>query len=147
MEVLLLNNVKTLGQSGEVVRVSEGYARNFLFPRKLAMTVTGGILKNAELHAKNRRQQLEKKLKGAEALKQKLESIRCEISVKVGKDDKLFGSVTNADIAASLAKQEIVLDRRMIDLSEPIRTLGSHQVRVKVHTDVEASLAVLVSRQ
>lgn len=146
-ELLLLQDVDKLGQSGQVVRVSDGYARNFLIPRRLAVIATGGVVAAAKTLAQNRQIELRRSLEEAEALRTRLESLECNISVKVGRDDKLFGSVTNFDIAKALQKLGIGLDRKKILLKEPIKTLGAHPIAVKLHPQVEASLKVWVVRQ
>jgi len=147
VELLLLSNVDKLGKSGEVVKVSAGYARNYLLPRHLAVQATKGIVAVAEEMAKNRQQQLKKALEEIQKLKEKIETLECLIPVKVGKEDKIFGSVTNADIAKSLDKQSVQLDRRKIVLKEPIKSLGDYSVSIKLHPEVEASLKVRVVRQ
>lgn len=147
LELLLLQDVDKLGQSGQVVKVADGYARNFLIPRRLAVLATQGVIAVAKTLAQNRQVELSKHLEEAEALRQKFESLECNIPVKVGHEDKLFGSVTSLDITAALQKIGIAIDRKKILLKEPIKTLGAHQVSVKLHPQVEASLKVWVVRQ
>lgn len=147
VELLLLSDVNKLGKSGEVVKVSAGYARNYLLPRHLAMPASKGVIAVAQEIAKNRQQQLKKALEETQKLKEKIESAECQIAMQVGKEDKLFGSVTNADIAKALEKQGIQLDRRKMVLKEPIKSLGEYSVSIKLHPEVEASLKVRVVRQ
>ena len=147
IELLLLSNVDKLGKSGEVVKVSAGYARNYLLPRHLAIRASKGVVAVAEEIAKNRQQQLKKALEEVQRLKEKIEAAECQIAVKVGKEGKLFGSVTSADIAKALDKQSIQLDRRKMVLKEPIKGLGDYSVSIKLHPEVEASLKVRVVRQ
>lgn len=146
-EVLLLEDVKNLGQSGQVIKVSDGYARNYLIPRHLAVRVSERVLAQAQLLAGKRKNQLEKELKEAEALRDQIEKLECPVAAKVGPEEKLYGSVTSSAICASLKKLGLAIDRRKIVISEPIKVLGTHTVSVKVHPQVEASLKVSVIRQ
>ena len=143
-ELILMADVEGLGLEGQTVNVTEGYARNYLLPRKLAVPVSHAALKRLEKNrlAREARQQNERA--AAQTLAQALEQISCTIPVKVGENDKLFGSVHANDIADALKAQKIELDRRKIHLAEPIRELGVYTVKVKLHPEVEASLKVWV---
>lgn len=147
MQVILQQDVKALGKKGEVKEVAEGYARNYLFPRGLAVEATGGQLKQLQ------KQQQIKDAKNAKILAQaaekaaKLEAMQVEIAVRVGENGRLFGSVTSADVVLALKKRGISVDKRKIDLSDPIKNLGTYQVRVKLHTNVEATLKVTVTSE
>ena len=147
MELLLLQNVEKLGQSGQVVKVANGYARNFLIPRRLAIVATSEAVKMAKDLAQNRQAELIKQVEEAQALRDRIESLECSLSVKVGRENKLYGSVTNADIAKALQGLGTPIDRRKIVLKEPIKSLGQFKVPVKIHPEVEASLKVLVVRK
>ncbi len=147
IEVLLLESMKSLGQAGELVKVSEGYARNFLFPRKLAMVATKGAVDMAKGIAKSREKEKQKVTEEAQALRDRLQALQCQISMKVGQQDQLFGAVTNTQIAEALQKAGVSIDRRKIVLSEPIKTLGEFSVAVKLHPEVEAALRVSVIKQ
>ncbi len=147
IEVLLLESMKTLGQAGEVVKVSEGYARNFLFPRKLAMVANKGAVEMAKGIAKSREKEKQKITEEAQALRDRLQALECQISMKVGQQDQLFGAVTSTHIAEALQKAGVSIDRRKIVLSEPIKTLGEFSVAVKLHPEVEAALKVSVIKQ
>ena len=144
LELILMADVEGLGLEGQTVNVTEGYARNYLLPRKLAVPISQAALKRLDKNrlARETRQQNERA--AAQALAQALEQVSCTIPVKVGENDKLFGSVNANDIAEALKAQKIELDRRKIHLAEPIRELGIYTVKVKLHPEVEASLKVWV---
>lgn len=143
-ELILMTNVEGLGLEGETVKVSEGYARNYLIPRKLAGLVTSAALKRLGKNRLEREARHLKELETAQSLALTLEKMSCTITAKVGENDKLFGSVTTADIIASLKQQGIELDKRKIQMAEPIRELGVFSVKIKLHPQVEASLKVWV---
>lgn len=143
-ELILMADIEGLGLEGETVKVSEGYARNYLIPRKLAVLVTSAALKRLEKNRLEREARHLKELEVAQSLALTLEKISCTITAKVGENDKLFGSVTTADILNSLKQQGIELDKRKIQMAEPIRELGVFPVKIKLHPQVEASLKVWV---
>ena len=144
MEVILREHVENLGRRGEVVKVADGYARNFLLPRKLALPVNEGNKKQIERErAKFDAHEAEEK-KAAEAIVERLAGVEVVIARKVGETDALYGSVTTADIAESLAAQGIELDRRKLQLAEPIKKLGDLDVPVKLHREVVGSVKVRV---
>lgn len=143
-ELILMADVEGLGLEGETVKVSDGYARNFLIPRKLAALVTKAALKRLEKNKLERETRHLKELEAAQAVGATLEKISCTITAKVGENDKLFGSVTAADILASLKQQGIELDKRKLQLAEPIRELGVFPVKIKLHPQVEVALKVWV---
>jgi large subunit ribosomal protein L9 len=143
IEVILKEHVEHLGRRGEVVKVANGYARNFLFPRKLALAVTAENKRQIERErAKEAREAEDVQI--AQALATRLEAIEIAISRRVGENDTLFGSVTSADIAEALAARELGVDRRKIQLAEPLKTLGDHVVPVRLHRDVTADVKVKV---
>jgi large subunit ribosomal protein L9 len=147
MEVILREDIDKLGARGQVVKVAPGYARNFLLPKRLAVAATDSNKKivEQERHAHLRK---EAKLKGeAEELAKLVGSLTVTITRKAGENDQLFGSVTAADIADALSAQKYVVERRKIQLEEPIRTLGEHKVPVRLHRDVTAEITVNVSRE
>jgi len=144
MELILTENVEGLGTEGAVVRVAEGYARNYLLPRKLAAPVTEAARRRLETRRKAREEQMKKDLEGARALVASIEQASCTLTVKTGEGGKLFGSVTAADIAAALKGQGLELDKRQIELAEPLRELGVFNVPVKVHPEVQATLKVWI---
>jgi large subunit ribosomal protein L9 len=143
-ELVLMADIEGLGLEGEIVKVSDGYARNYLIPRKLGARVTKAALKRLEKSKLEREARHLKELEAAQALTATLEKISCTLTAKVGENDKLFGSVTAADILASLKQQGIELDKRKLQLAEPIRELGVFQVKIKLHPQVETALKVWV---
>jgi large subunit ribosomal protein L9 len=144
IELILMADVDGLGLEGQTVKVTEGYARNYLLPRKLAANISQAALRRLEKNRLERESRQQKDRAAAQALAQTLEQVSCTITVKVGDNDKLFGSVSANDIADTLKAQKIELDRRKIHLAEPIRELGVYTVKVKLHPEVEASLKVWV---
>ena len=144
LELILMADVEGLGLEGQTVKVTEGYARNYLLPRKLAVSVSHAALKRLEKNRLEREARQQNERAAAQTLAQALEQVSCTIPVKVGDNDKLFGSVNANDIAEALKAQKIELDRRKIHLTEPIRELGVYTVKIKLHPEVEASLKVWV---
>ena len=141
MKVILQEDVKKLGQKGDLVNVAEGYARNFLFPRNLAVEATGGNLKSWKQEQKLQEKRQEREEDDAKKLAGKLEGNSVKLAVKVGEGGRLFGSVTSKDIAAAINKQlKLKVDRKKIELADPLKTLGSHRVRVKLYPGVEAEV-------
>lgn len=147
MKVIFLEDVKGKGKKGEVKNVSDGYARNYLLPRGLATEATEASMKqlNQQNKAEEKRKEAEKEK--AEALAAKIEKLTVQIPAKSGEGGRLFGSITSKQIAESLQKQKIKVDRRKIDLPEPIRSLGVTQVPVKLHPGVTATIKVQVVEQ
>lgn len=145
MKVILANDIEALGKKGDVVTVADGYARNFLVPKGLALLATRGALKQAELMRKAREEQ-EKKLKEEAAAKvAKLASSPVYISARAGEGGKLFGSVTNSDVARAILDQlDEAVDKRNVLMEDSIRTLGTHQVEVKLHEEVTGLVTVEV---
>jgi large subunit ribosomal protein L9 len=147
MEVILREHIDNLGRRGEVVKVAEGYARNFLLPRKLALPVTEANKRQIERErVKFEAKEAEEK-KGAEAIAARLGAADVTIARRVGENDTLYGSVTAADIAESLARQGLEVDRRKIHLAEPIKQLGEVKVPIKIHRDVTANISVKVIKE
>lgn len=147
MKVIFIKDVKGQGKKGQVKEVSEGYAANFLLPRGLARSATEGNMKVLENQnaAEEKRKQQEKD--EAVALGKKLESLTVELKAKAGEGGKLFGAITSKQIAEALAKQGHKIDKRKIELDEPIRNLGVTQMSVKLHPDVKATLKVQVTEE
>ena len=144
MEVILREAVDKLGHPGDVVEVSPGFARNYLLPRGVAYEATPGNLKRIA-QEKGRLEAAENaRREAARQMAATLEPISLTFSARVGEEGKLFGSVTSADIAHQLEAQGVHLERRMIDLHEPIRALGIYKVPVKLHADVKADIKVWV---
>lgn len=146
MEVILTQDVDRIGKAGEKVRVKNGYFRNFLSPRKLAVLATEAGLRFLEAKKKQAEEKRQKEKAGAEALAEKLKSLTCVIKAKVGEEGKLFGSVTRQHIEAELKNHEFSIDKRVIELAEPIHRVGEYQVPVRLHSDVEVLLKVVVTQ-
>ena len=144
MEVILREHVDNLGRRGDIVKVADGYARNFLLPRKLALLATDGNKKVIEREReKFDAKELEEK-NVAEAVSERLATIEVEIARKVGETEALYGSVTSGDIAEVLAAKGFDIDRRKLHLQEPIKKLGEFTIPVKLHRDVTTNLKVRV---
>ncbi len=144
MEVILKEHVEHLGRRGEIVKVANGYARNYLLPRKLALAVTDENKRQIEREKARAEAKDAEELKDAQALAAKVEKADIAIARRVGEGQTLYGSVTTADIADALAARDIVVDRRKIQLTEPLKALGEHAVPVKIHRDVTVNLVVKV---
>ena len=144
IEVLLMGDVPDVGQEGDVVRVAEGYARNFLFRKSLAAPVTEATRRKLAKLRAEREVALKLQLGAAQSLKDKLASISVTLTVKTTEGDKLYGSVTGADVAEALKKQGVEIDKHSVQLDEPIRTLGVFSVNVKLHADVIAPVKVWI---
>jgi large subunit ribosomal protein L9 len=148
MKVLLTETVDNLGSAGEIKKVADGYARNFLIPKGLAVPATAGALKQAELmrQAEARRQRQEKV--EAESLAMTLSQVVLTFQVKAGEKDKLYGSVTSADIAEAFERETgQTIDKRKVELEEPIRELGSYDVPIKLLPDLAPRITVIVERE
>ena len=146
MEVILRDHVENLGRRAEIVKVADGYARNFLLPRKLALPATDANRKWVERERKIAEVRDAEERGAAEAIATRLSALDLTIARKVGENDQLYGSVTNADIAELLAKKGFDIDRRKILLPDPIKALGGSTVPVKLHRDVTAQLHVTVAK-
>lgn len=147
MDVILRAAIDKLGEPGEIVKVSAGYGRNFLLPRGLAYEATPGNRKRIE-QERQRLEAAEATLKGAaQELAAKVEQVQLTFAARVGEEGKLFGSVTSADIAEQLAAQGFNIEKRLIDLHEPIKALGVYRVPVKLHADVKPEIRVWVIKQ
>jgi large subunit ribosomal protein L9 len=143
-EVILMADVKGFGSQGDVVRVADGYARNFLFPRDLAAPVTEATRRKLEKARRIRGEQDAKELDAARNVVKSIEQISCTIPVKAGEGGKLFGSVTSADIVSALKVQGVEIDKHQVDLPEPLRELGVFNVPIKVHSKIQATLKIWV---
>jgi large subunit ribosomal protein L9 len=147
MEVILREDIDKLGNRGQVVKVAAGYARNFLLPKRLAVTATAS---NKKIIEQERQSHLRKDAKlevEAQDLARLVNSVTVTIKQKAGENDQLFGSVTSKDVADALAAQNFVIDRRKILLDEPIRQLGEFKVTVRLHKDVTAEVTVVVAKE
>lgn len=145
MKLVLLTDVKALGKRGDVVDVADGYARNFLLPRKLAGEADKGALAQLDAQHKASARREAQELADAQALASRIESANLTVRAKAGENGKLFGAVTNADVAAAIASAlSIALDKHKIELSGQIKALGSYPVEIKLHRNVVAKTAVTV---
>ena len=147
MKILLRQDFETLGEAGEVVRVKNGYARNFLIPKGIAMVASPANTKRFENEKKQMNWRKEQEKRKSEELAKVLENVSCTITVQVGEEDKLFGSVTSQNIAESLEAQGHVIDKRKIVLEEPIKSLGIYSVPIKLHPEVDAKVKVWVVKE
>ncbi len=147
MKIILLDDVAKVGRRGEVRDVSDGYARNFLIPKKLALSATAGNLQNLE-HIKKQQDAKAGRIKGeADTLRQRIEETMYEEKRQASEEGKLFGSVTAQDLVDFLGRQGVKIERRRVQLDEPIKTLGETSVPIRLHAEVTAQLRVNVLRE
>jgi large subunit ribosomal protein L9 len=144
MEVILREDVKSLGKAGALVRVKPGYARNFLLPQGLAYEATSGNKKRIEAESKARETRAAHDRNEAQGLAATLGAVAITIPAKAGEGDRLFGSITAQDIADGLAKAGHPVDKRKIELAHPIKQLGEHAVPIRLHSDVHATVTVTI---
>ncbi len=145
MKVILKQDVKKLGQKGDVKEVSDGYARNFLLPRGLAIEATDGKVKQLQERQERREKKREKEEQKALKTKAKIDGKTIEVKARAGEDGRLFGTVTAMEIADILQEDfRVSIDKKRIEIQEPIRTLGEYSVRIKVFPSIQATLKVLV---
>jgi large subunit ribosomal protein L9 len=147
MKVILLEDVDRLGKRGAILNVTNGYGRNFLIPRKLAAPATDTNMKLAEVQGKKVQVQEAKEERSAGELKAELEKVSVTIPMKAGEGEMLFGSVTTANIAEALEEKGFTIDKRRIELDEPIKRLCDHHVSVKLHRNVAAQVKVSVVKE
>jgi large subunit ribosomal protein L9 len=144
MKVILKNDVKGLGRTGDMKEVKDGYARNFLLPTGKAVMADLGAIKNWERHREEREERDRSERSAAEATAERLRELKLEVAVKAGEKNRLFGSVTNREIAELIAREGIELDRHSIHLREPIKTVGDHRVDIHLMAGVDAQLTLTV---
>jgi large subunit ribosomal protein L9 len=147
MKVILRQDFETLGKIGEVVDVKDGYARNFLFPRGLAYAALKGNIRALDEEKKSVEKRNLQELKAAEALASELETVSVTIPVQVGEEDKIFGTVTTQMIADALKEKGHDIDKRKVEIEEPIKALGIYGVNLKIHQNVNAKIKVWVVRE
>ena len=147
MKVILLKDVDRVGQAGDVVQVADGYARNFLIPKSQALMATDANRAKFETRRRQHEVVAERERRVAEELATKLSATSLTVQVKVGEGDRLYGSVTAQNIADLLKEQGVDVDRRKIELEEPIRTLDVYNVNVRLHADVMASVKIWVVKE
>lgn len=148
MKVILTEDVKSLGKKGDVCDVSDGYARNFIIPKKKGVEATPENMNNLKLKQANDAKVAQENLENAQQLAKDLADKTIVIKVKVGEGGKLFGAIATKEIAAAVKEQTgLELDKKKIALSDPIKTLGEHNIKVKLHKDVTASLALRIEEE
>lgn len=147
MKVILLRDVESLGSAGEVVQVKSGFARNFLIPQRQALVASDTNVAQFESKRKQHAAVSERERRAAEAVAKRLEADSITAQVRVGEEDRLFGSVTVQNIADLLAEKDYDIDRRAIQLEEPIRALGVYTIEVRLHSDVTANVKLWVVKE
>ena len=148
MKVILLENVKSLGKKGEIVNVNDGYARNFILPKKLGVEATGKNLNDLKLQKNNEKKVAQENLDAAKELAAELSAGKVELAIKVGEGGRTFGSVSSKEIAVAVEDQmQLDIDKKKIQLKESIKSLGTHIVTVKLHPEVSAELKVVVKEE
>jgi len=147
MKIILRKDHDRLGQVGSIVDVKDGYARNYLIPRGIAFPADGGHMRTLEEEKKQTERRREKELRASQKLAEELEKVSITLKMKVGEDEKLFGAVTSQMIAEALNEKGYELDKRIIELEEPIKALGIYTVPVKLHQSVEGKVKVWVVRE
>jgi large subunit ribosomal protein L9 len=147
MEILLLKRIDSLGMEGDLVKVADGYARNFLIPSKQAVKVTNATKKLQEQIKQKRVLKAQAELDEAQALADRIANISLTIPVKVGEDEKLYGSVTSKDLGELLKKEGVTIDRRHIMLEESIRSLGVYSIKIDLHPEVKGNLKLWVVKE
>ena len=145
MKIILLEDVKTLGKKDEIVEINEGYARNFIIPKKLGLEATGKNLNDIKLKKANEERLAAEKFAAAQEFAKVVESKTVVLSIKAGEGGRAFGSISTKEIAAAaLAQHELDIDKKKLQLSDPIKNIGTYKVPVKIHTKVTAELTVKV---
>lgn len=147
VELILRESIDDLGRRGDVVQVADGYARNYLLPRKLALPVTEAGRRQVERERALAEAREAEERQSAQSLADRVAAAECEIARRVGESDTLYGSVTSADIAGRLAAQGLEIDKRQVRLDEPLKQLGEFTVAVRIHRDVTAEVRVRVVRE
>ena len=147
MEIILRQSVENLGKPGDIVKVSPGYARNYLLPRGLAYEATPGNRKRIAMEKARLEAAEAERIKAAQGLADRLEAVQLTFSARVGEEEKLFGSVTTADIASQLHSQGFDIEKKQIDLHEPIKSLGVYKIPIRLHAEVKPEIKVWVIKQ
>lgn len=148
MKVILLEDVKSLGKKGEIVNVNDGYARNFILPKKLGVEANSKNLNDLKLKSDHEKKVAKENLEAAKALAGQIKEGRVELRIKVGDGGKAFGSVSGKEIAAAVKEQMgLDVDKKKIQLKEVLKTLGTHNVPIKLHPEVTAELKVVISEE
>lgn len=145
MKVIFLKNVKGVANEGDIKEVKEGYAKNFLFKQKLALEATPANLKAHEEKLESIKEEEKLKVKEAESLAERLKTVKLEFNQKSGETGRLYGAVTSQEIADELEKNGIHIDKKMIDLKEPIKTAGTHAIKINIYKDIKSQITVNVN--
>jgi large subunit ribosomal protein L9 len=146
MELILIQDVEKLGKAGDRIKARDGYSRNYLIPRRLAVPTTEGGLKFLDAKKKRAEEKRAQEKTEAAKLAERIGQWSCVIKAKVGAEGKLFGSVTRQDVHAALLKEGIEVDKRKIDLLDPIHQVGEYSVRIRLHSEVDVQLKVIVTQ-
>jgi large subunit ribosomal protein L9 len=147
MKIVLLQDYQKLGKEGEIVEVKDGYARNFLIPQGIAREATPVVLRELEQKKLLQKRKEEKKLQRLQELKERLAKTSLTIALKTAREDKMYGAVTNIDIARALKEEGFEIDRHKILLEEPIKELGVYQIPIRLHPDIEAKVKVWIVKE
>jgi len=147
MEVILKQDVDKIGKAGSIVKVKDGFARNYLIPNNLALPGTRANINKLEAQKQTRNEQLEKAKKQAEELKSKLSSLSLTMSVLIQEEDKIYGSISSQDIAAALKDEGFEIEKSAIILQEPLKALGIYEVPVKLHPEITANIKVWIVKK
>lgn len=147
MKIILMKDMEKLGDVGDEIEVSDGYARNYLIPKKVAIRATKGALKVVEQKKKEKERRLQKEKQEAAELAEKMTDLSCTITVEAGEEDKLFGAVTSEMIAEALAAEGVEVDKKKVSLEEPIKALGVYNVDIKLHPEVKAQARIWVVKK
>jgi large subunit ribosomal protein L9 len=147
MKVILTQDIAGLGSIGDLITVKDGFGRNYLVPQGKAIQATSQSMKKLEHQKRQIREKIDKAKREAERLAARIESVSCTVAKAVGEEDKLFGSVTGMDIEASLKLEGVEIDRKKINLPEPIKSLGIYNIPIKLHPEVTATLKLWVVKE
>jgi large subunit ribosomal protein L9 len=147
MKVILREDIEDVGQAGQVIEVKNGFGRNYLLPRNLAIVASDGNLKSIGEIQKQKDIRSKKRRRAADIVKDRIEKLSLQIEVQVGEEDRMFGSVTNSDIAALLQTNGVTVDKRSVEIEEPIKALGVYTVPVKIDKEVTANVRVWVVKK
>jgi large subunit ribosomal protein L9 len=147
MKVILREDIEDVGQAGQVIEVKNGFGRNYLLPRNLAIPASEGNLKSIGEIQKQKDIRSKKRRRAADIVKDRIEKLSLQIEVQVGEEDRMFGSVTNNDIAALLQTNGVTVDKRAVEIDEPIKALGVYTVPVKIDKEVTANVRVWVVKK
>ncbi len=147
MKVILIKDVPILGAIGDEVQVKDGYARNFLLPKKIAIKSSAGALKVIEQKKKQKEREEKKFKEGCSLLAEKIKNVSCTISMEAGEGEKLFGSVTSEMIADALKAEGVEVDKKKVSLDEPIKALGVYNIEIKLHPEVKAQARIWVVKK